>query len=143
MYFDLYSKLRTEGQFRHRMAALAADLKKVEALVEAGKAPQSRAAEILMAIYRLSDYNPSLLVPYFFPKYPRNSPLSLLPRPFMIEMMKLQVGGSTTIRASRQIGKCVDGRTAVAACAAGGEPEAMEASALFDACKAAATPAAP
>lgn len=53
------------------------------------------------------DYNASLLVPYFFPKFPDDKPMTLWERPHAISMMAFIPNGTLTVQASRQIGKCV------------------------------------
>jgi hypothetical protein len=55
-------------------------------------------------------WNAGLLAPYFFPKFTTNEmgkwvPLSMMDRPFALAFFELQVGGSVTIRAGRQVGK--------------------------------------
>lgn len=62
-------------------------------------------------LLRLCDYNASLLVPYFFPKFPDDKPMTLWERPHAISMMSFIPNGTLTVQASRQIGKCLDADT--------------------------------
>lgn len=137
MHFDLYNKLMTEAAFSARLEKLSTELAHAERKAEASGGGSDLVRDILLDIYRMCDFNSGLLVPYFFNRYPETAPLSLLSRPFMFEMLKMQIGGSTTIRASRQIGKCVDGDTIIDA-EIYGTPCRSKASDLFKACKTAA-----
>lgn len=65
----------------------------------------------MLDLLRLCDFNASLLVPYFFPKYPDDKPMTLWERPHAISMMSFIPNGTLTVQASRQIGKCVAGNT--------------------------------
>ena len=134
MHFDLYGKLMSDTAFATRIESLSKELAIEEARLEAGSGNACKVRDLLLAIYRTCDYNTGLLVPYFFQRYPEDRPLSLLSRPFMFEMLKMQVGGSTTIRASRQIGKCVSGSTGIRA-EIDGRAAYTTAAALFQACK--------
>lgn len=64
-------------------------------------------------LLRECDYNPSLLLPYFYPDFLDGEPMTLWSRPHAFAMMALIPNGSLTIAASRQIGKCVSGETKV------------------------------
>lgn len=64
-------------------------------------------------LLRECDYNPSLLLPYFYPDFLDGEPMTLWSRPHAFAMMALIPNGSLTIAASRQIGKCVTGDTKV------------------------------
>jgi len=107
MYLDLYKTFSSEGVFRHKIQSLATEISTLEKRVKTDPAHNTAIAERMADIYRLCQYNPTLLVPYFFPKYPYDKPLSMLSRPFSVAMLDFQFGGYTVIRASRQIGKCL------------------------------------
>lgn len=51
-------------------------------------------------LLRLCDYNASLLVPYFFPKFPDDKPMTLWERPHAISMMSFIPNGTLTVQAS-------------------------------------------
>ena len=107
MYLDLYKTISSEGEFRHKISKLATEIHHLEKQVKSDPVHNTAIAERMADIYRLCQYNPTLLVPYFFPKYPYDKPLSMLSRPFSVAMLDFQFGGYTVIRASRQIGKCL------------------------------------
>lgn len=67
----------------------------------------------MLQLLRLCDYNASLLVPYFFPKFPDDAPMTLWERPHAISMMSFIPNGTLTVQASRQIGKCLAGDTVI------------------------------
>ena len=58
---------------------------------------------------KLSHFNITPLLGYFFPKYPTLSPFSLKDYPFAHVLYNLNLGSdsSTTIKGSRQISKCI------------------------------------
>jgi len=58
-----------------------------------------------MDIYRLCDFNPGFLVPWFFPKFLKGEPLSLNNRPFAYALMSLITHGYLAVRGARQIAK--------------------------------------
>lgn len=104
-YLDLEFTARTNPEFR---AELNSEISRITALEKAGGSPLEKRLKTAQALHRFvkrCDYNFGFLVPYFFPRYPKDQPLSLSDRPYSFSMFNFQVGGSTTLRASRQIGK--------------------------------------
>lgn len=72
---------------------------------KAGEAEDMK--ENMKELLTLCEFNPSLLVPYYFPKFPDQDPMTLWSRPHAFAMMSFTINGSLTIQASRQVGKCV------------------------------------
>jgi hypothetical protein len=112
-YFDLYSKLQ-DSRFQARIKSAIGELRRIERLEAKGRTvPESKKAEVFLDIFKTCNYNAALLVPLYFPKYlgydENNRPvsLSLLNRPFTLDMYRLQMHGYTVIRGSRQLGKSV------------------------------------
>jgi hypothetical protein len=99
-YFDLEWNARTNPVFRSELLSL---IKRVD-FFERSQQPVEQGVAV-RALLRHCNYNFGLLVPYFFPRYPKDQPLSLSDRPYSFSMFDLQIGGSTTFRGSRQIGK--------------------------------------
>ena len=99
-YFDLGYSLQTDGAFRHKYLTMVQNYEKEEA---AGRT--ERANQLFQDLCALCHYNFGFLVPYYFPRYPENKPLSLAARPFSWALFDFGVGTCTTIRASRQTGK--------------------------------------
>lgn len=99
-YLDLSWELQTNSDFSRKIQD------GIMRIAEAEK--RSKRSELCLALVellRLCEYNAGLLVPFFFPQYPEEKPLSLFDRPYSFAMFNFQIGGFTVIRASRQIGK--------------------------------------
>lgn len=60
-----------------------------------GNDEEFRAA--MLDLLRLCDFNASLLVPYFFPKFPDDKPMTLWERPHAISMMSFIPNGTLTV----------------------------------------------
>lgn len=107
MYIDLNLEVRTNAEFQHKLKALTDDVTRLEKLYGDDPKVNDKIGERIIDIYRLCKYNAGLLVPYFFPQYPYDKPLSCTARPYSYAMFHMQIGGSTTFRAGRQIGKAL------------------------------------
>ncbi len=82
------------------------DLNEVVADFEAHPKGTDGAKATLQRLLQLCNYNPSLLVPYYWPDYPQpGKGMSLMDRPFQIALMEVIAGLEVTVRAGRQIGK--------------------------------------
>lgn len=103
IYSDLYKNLTTSPDFCNKTVQI---LKDIELADKAGN--QEAVKQHVQELLELCDYNPSLLVPYFFPRFPEFEPMTLWTRPHAFSMMALTLLGSCTIQASRQCGKCLD-----------------------------------
>lgn len=106
MFFDLQKSITTDVKFIEKISKIQTELQKA---ADAGDDDAFRHYQVLLL--RACDYNPSLLVPYFFPKYPNDKPMTFWSRPHAFSMMAFIPNGTLTIQASRQIGKCVDKET--------------------------------
>lgn len=106
VYSDLYKDLTTNPEFCNKISKI---LHEIELADKAGnmEAVRQHVQDLLIAC----NFNASLLVPYFFPRFPEFEPMTLWTRPHSFSMMGLTLLGSLTVQASRQIGKCVDGAT--------------------------------
>jgi hypothetical protein len=105
IYLDIHEELQTCSPFAR---SLEDKIQRIESLEHAvGKYPHMQAdlGKAIIDILRTCDYNAGLLVPFYFPKYPKEKPLSLFDRPYSFAIFNFQIGGFTVIRASRQIGK--------------------------------------
>jgi hypothetical protein len=105
MFFDLYKHVTSDTVFRSRVETIQRRLSEIE--VKNPPNSSKLREEGLYDLLELCHWNPSLLVPYFYPKYPENEPLSLFNRPFAMAMLHMAVNGSVTIRAGRQIAKAL------------------------------------
>lgn len=108
---DLLSEVRRNPKKAQAIQAALARLDNVTSDVQLGKASTAEVTEAQAAMIPLCGFNFGLLIPYFFPRYPLDEPLSLLSRPFMFAMTCLAPDSVTTFRAGRQVGKCVTGDT--------------------------------
>lgn len=119
--YDLLSHLRRDP----RKAKLVGDtLQRVERITKAiseGKATRTDLAEAQGELIRHCGFNFGLLIPNFFHRYPLEEPLNLLNRPFMFAMTCLGPDSVVTLKAGRQVGKCVTADTTVSARWPGGE----------------------
>jgi hypothetical protein len=105
-FFDLYGAVQSNPKFVADISRHFANIDKIEKKVGAAIASNSEdAAAELGAVYRKCAFNPGLLFPWFFPTAFNGQPLSLRTRPFAMALTSMNVGGSTTIRGSRQISK--------------------------------------
>lgn len=102
-YRDIELESRTNKDFQSLLLSHANEM----ALYEPGSKTSDRKKfqEVVAKFLADCDYNLGFLVPYFFPRYPKDKPMSLVDRPFAFHMYDIQVGGSLVINGSRQISK--------------------------------------
>lgn len=62
-------------------------------------------SEFNQEIWKLSGRNSSLLMPWFYPKYPKRDPFDLKKRPFNMILMFMFAHATVVFRGSRQVGK--------------------------------------
>lgn len=103
IYSDLYRDLTTNPDFVNKVCKV---LHNIELADKSGNIAEMKqhVQELLM----VCEFNASLLVPYFFPRFPEFEPMTLWSRPHAFSMMGLTLLGSLTVQASRQIGKCLE-----------------------------------
>lgn len=125
IFLDLQRKLTSDPAFsdkaRARMAAIC-DAKRT--------GDKSAVKHAMLDMLRLCEYNSSLLVPFFFPSYPFNSPMTLWTRPHAMSMMANVPNASITVCTGRQTGKCVTGDTKLE-CMIDGKRTSLTAKDLF------------
>lgn len=105
MYLDLNYEVQTNGMFRDKLNTIYKEIARLENLAGEDPSINDKISEYIIEIYRLCKFNAGLLVPYFFPQYPYDKPLSCSARPYSYAMFHMQIGGFLAIRAGRQIGK--------------------------------------
>ena len=111
--YDLLSSIRKDPK-KSRLVGDA--MQRVDSITRAvvdGKASRRDLMEAQSKLVPLCGFNFGLLIPAFFPRYPFDSPLSLVARPFMFAMTCLAPNSVVTLKAGRQVGKCVTGETAI------------------------------
>jgi len=105
-YFDLEYKLRTDPSYRRELSGVLHSYSDTLELVKSGNAEAAKKGECVTDLIKACGKNLGLLIPYYFPRYPRREPLTLRDYPQMYPVMQLSPKhGSLTIRGSRQIGK--------------------------------------
>lgn len=106
IFFDLQKELTTNPEF-------AADLQAIMTEVITAESDRNieKSREKMTKLLRKCDFNPSLLLPYFFPNFSDAGPMTLWTRPHAFAMMAHIPNGVLTVAASRQIGKCICGET--------------------------------
>jgi hypothetical protein len=136
-FFDLQKTLTTNPEFCNKVVKLQHNIQRA---AEA----KDRAAlrHELSELLRLCDYNSSLLVPFFFPKFSGEQAMTLWSRPHAFAMMAFGADLTITVNASRQIGKCVKGDTMLSVMDDEGNREELTLEALFDRTKQQASPSA-
>lgn len=127
IFFDLQRELTTNPDF-------AADLQKIMSEIITAEKDRdiNRSKEEMTKLLRKCDFNPSLLLPYFFPAFSDAGPMTLWTRPHAFAMMAHIPNGVLTVAASRQIGKCICGDSIVTVKHGAQEPKEMTAKDLWE-----------
>jgi len=86
-------------------------LSKYEALAAKGEPVAGEIKAEVSKLVKLCGHNLGLIIPWLFPAYPYDKPLSLVNRPYMFALLSLAGNAIVTFRAGRQIGKCVHADT--------------------------------
>lgn len=110
--FDLINVLRTDPVRGTAIRRAAAALETIEHKLKFGKSVTSDVSRAQADLVAACGMNFGLLVPYLIPKFGRRgTPMSFMDRPFMFAMSCLAPNTTVTLRAGRQVGKCVSGDT--------------------------------
>ncbi len=104
-YVDIEYNARTNPEFRAKIEQYGEAMKYLEGKAMGDPLARARLGQTIKGFMKLCDYNHGFLTGYFFPKYPREKPLTLVDRPYSYSMFNMQIGGFTCIRGSRQTGK--------------------------------------
>src|SRR5437867_3093800 len=105
MFVDIEYESRTNGQFQHRLKQLLAEAERTGELAQRNSAYHNQYQEALVQMFKFCNFNTVFLTPYFWPRYPRDEPLSFADYPFAWPVFGLQLGGFMVLRGSRQISK--------------------------------------
>ena len=103
--FNLGYNLMNDKKLRANMSNLMTRLADLEGGKFTGVKYMEERNRIMTSIWKDCGFNFSLLAGYFFPSYPKGSPLSMLDRPFNMALMFSLPYWTFTLRGSRQIGK--------------------------------------
>lgn len=126
VFFDLQKELTTNPAFAEDLQAIMTELITAET-----ERDIALSKEKMTQLLRKCDFNPSLLLPYFFPVFSDAGPMTLWSRPHAFAMMAHIPNGVLTVAASRQIGKCVAGDAKLKVCI-GKEEKEITAEDLFN-----------
>lgn len=102
-FFDLHKHLTLDKNFLSNVIRITKDIEKYSS-----KEDKEKMREHILLLLRLCNYNPSLLVPYFFPNFVNNTPMTFWSRPHAFAMFTTGANLSLTVQASRQVGKCLE-----------------------------------
>jgi len=103
MFLDIIKQVRTNNNFLSRVKHAVSKIEKLQQSTD----PQALELQQAELFHLLGEcgFNVGFMVPYYFPAYPQDQPLSLLSRPFAFSFLNLNIYGTTVYRGSRQIGK--------------------------------------
>lgn len=107
-FFDLQKALTTDVKFIGKIERVLRALQLAEK--EGNKEAWRQEA---LNLLRLCDYNPALFSSYYFPRFYRGKAMNFWSRPHAFSMLALGANLTLTIQASRQVGKCLSGETAI------------------------------
>jgi hypothetical protein len=105
MYLDINKEIRTNGAFLDTLMKKISEIEKLENKAAETLNYQDEIRGRILELSKFCNYNLGVTVPYFFPQYPDEKPMSLFDRPFSMDVFNIQLWGYICIRASRQIGK--------------------------------------
>jgi hypothetical protein len=106
-YVDIEWNARTKPEFREKLDFYARRMTQLERAAVSDPLSQTKLTNTLHDFMKFCNYNSGFLTGYFFPRYPRSTPMTLVDRPYAFSMFNIQIGGYTVLRGSRQIGKSV------------------------------------
>lgn len=107
-HFDLARRLREDEEFKVNLQAGFDSMADVEP--DRYKKPRQYADaqnRVMLDVWEKCGCNMSLLMPFFYPRYPKNRPMDMMERPFNMILLYTLVYHLTVLRGSRQIGKSV------------------------------------
>ena len=109
--FDLHTKLCTDIKFAHKLNYLVNKIHRFHLESKTNPQKKKQMADAVLILLELTHYNLSPLVPFYFPRFDSGQPFSFKDYPFAMELYDVRSHQITTLRGSRQIGKCLSGNT--------------------------------
>lgn len=105
-YLDLEYKTRTNSAFSAVIDKYCADIASLYEKRRHNSSHEDALNSKLTEFVKFCSMNPVFLMPFYFPKYPKDQPLSFHNYPFSFQLLNVIIGtGSMVIRGSRQISK--------------------------------------
>jgi hypothetical protein len=129
--YDLLGRLRRDPKKAKMVNEALQNVASINKAVSEGKATKAELSAAQGKLVPICGFNFGLLIPIFFPRYPKEEPLNFLNRPFMFAMTCLGPDSVVVLKAGRQAGKCVTADTRVTA-RIGGHVTECSMSDLFD-----------
>ncbi len=105
MYLDLEYRVRTDGAFRQRIAYFGQLLDHYEKQTVRHSRFVKLYNDTLRDFLRFCQFNLVFMTPYYFPRYPKDKPLSFANYPFAYQMFNFQIDSTMAFKGSRQISK--------------------------------------
>lgn len=105
MYFDLEHKVRTDGEFRHLLQKKVRLVEDLRIKLDATPSAATPLSDAQWDLIQFCNFNLAFLAPLYFPRYPKDKPLSFVNYPYAFQMFSIQVGGFTVFKGSRQVAK--------------------------------------
>jgi hypothetical protein len=104
-FFDYELALRKDLRFQHRLEALCKEISRLAELSRVNMKHKSDLNSAILALLEHTRFNIAPLLPYYFPRYPKNTPFSLRNFPYAYAMYNLTFGRDSfmCIKGSRQI----------------------------------------
>jgi len=102
---DLFQRWNEDTAFRQQIDDLILLYDHQEKLCRNMQERKALEAVFYQKLFRLCERNTALFTPWFFPRYPKNKPLSMLDRPFNMILMLKAIYSTIVLRGSRQTGK--------------------------------------
>ena len=114
MFLDFEFKMRKDPAFRSKIESAVKKIQAAYKDLPKGVKYREIYKQALHEYLVISDFNLAPLLGYYYPNYP-DGPYSLKDFPFAhcYYMLNLGENSYTTLRGSRQIGKCVHGNTKI------------------------------
>lgn len=105
--------MRKDPVRRDSVVSIVRHIDSLKQKVAEGKETRDTLTNAMADLIPACGFNYGLLIPDVFHSYPDDKPLDFAARPFMFAMTSLAPNTVLTLRAGRQVGKCVDGGSTV------------------------------
>jgi hypothetical protein len=104
-HFDLARRLKEDEELKENLREKYLRIADLASSNLKPLAYKQEEARLMGQIWKDCGRNISSLIPYFYPKYPKNKPMSMADRPFNMMLLYLLPYHTFVLRGSRQIGK--------------------------------------
>jgi len=112
-WYDVMGGLSRNTDRASKVSGTLSHIKSLNEKMSQGKAAPEDLHTAQCELVAACGQNFGMLIPYVFHRYPLDKPLDFMARPFMFAMTCMAPGSIVTLKAGRQVGKCVVGSTTV------------------------------